>query len=61
VSFVVAVAAIAASVALLLTNTLPEGPTLVVVTPQHGLVASDVALLVVIVAAVWVALRARRP
>ena len=57
---VVPFAVLTAALALMLTKVLPEGPTLIPVTPLHGLTVSDVCLLTVVGvsgAFVW---RARR-
>jgi hypothetical protein len=49
-----------AALALMMTKAFPEGPTLIPVTPLHGLTVSDVCLLTVAGVAAAFVWRARR-
>ena len=57
---VVPLGVLAVALTLLLTKTLPEGPHLLIITPTHGIVVSDVVLLGVAAVALWFLWRARR-
>jgi hypothetical protein len=61
VRYLVPVALIGTAIGLLFTKALPEGPTLFLVTQEHGLVVSDVVLLAVAALGVWLLSSVRRP